>query len=53
MSYDKYKDSNLTWLNKIPMSWRLERLERHCKIITGHPFNSDFLTFEGMPLIRI
>ena len=53
MSYDKYKDSNLTWLNKIPMSWRLERLERHCKIITGHPFNSDFFTFEGMPLIRI
>ena len=52
-TYDHYKNSNVTWLGKIPINWELERLGYHTTIITGHPFNSDLFSFEGMPLIRI
>lgn len=52
-TYGKYKDSELTWLGNIPYDWELEKLAYHSTIITGHPFNSDLFSTDGIPLIRI
>ena len=52
-TYEEYIHSNLAWLGDVPKNWELERLAPNCNIITGHPFNSDLFTFEGLPLIRI
>ena len=52
-TYETYKYSGVSWIGEIPEHWGMEKLEHYIEIITGHPFNSDFFSSEGLPLIRI
>ncbi len=54
-TYDKYIESGIEWLGKIPSHWKIKRGKYVTKLLSGFPFNSDlFSTDEAdMPLIRI
>lgn len=54
-TYDKYIESGIEWLGKVPSHWEIKRGKYVTKLLSGFPFNSDlFSTDEAdMPLIRI
>ena len=54
-TYDKYIESGIEWLGKVPSHWKIKRGKYVTKLLSGFPFNSDlFSTDEAdMPLIRI
>lgn len=52
--YDKYKDSGIAWIGKIPEHWNTYQLKRCSKFINGYAFNSNhFNKDKGIPVIRI
>jgi type I restriction enzyme S subunit len=51
--YPEYKESGVEWIGEIPDSWDIKKLDYYTEIIPGYPFNSNFFSDEGMPLIRI
>lgn len=52
--YDKYKDSGIAWIGKIPEHWNTYQLKRCSKFINEYAFNSNhFNKDKGIPVIRI
>ena len=52
--YEKYKDSGIEWIGKIPEHWNTYQLKRCSKFINGYAFNSNhFNKDKGIPVIRI
>lgn len=52
--YEKYKDSGIEWLGRIPNHWQLRRIQESANIINGYPFESSkFNPTKGTPLVRI
>lgn len=53
-AYLEYTESNVSWIGRIPASWRVCRVKDFAQLLSGFPFDSkQFDPFEGVPLIRI
>ena len=39
--YDKYKDSGIQWLDKIPQDWDIKKIKYCCNIYTGNSISDD------------
>lgn len=52
--YEKYKESGIEWVGKIPDNWNISFYKFICNVVNGFPFRSElFDSSEGKPLIRI
>jgi type I restriction enzyme, S subunit len=51
--YEKYKDSGVDWIGKIPNHWKVIKFKYVCDLINGFAFESDSFEEEGIPVIRI
>ncbi len=53
-TYDKYKDSSIDWIGKIPEEWKIAKLAWTSLFINGYAFDSNKLDIDGeVPVIRI
>ena len=34
-TYEKYKDSGISWLGKVPENWEVCKVKHHYKLVTG------------------
>ena len=39
--YDKYKDSGIKWIGKIPQDWYVKKIKYCCDIFTGNSISDD------------
>src|SRR3989338_6748647 len=51
--YNKYKDSGIEWIGKIPEHWEIKKLKKSANFINGFAFNSDEYVDEGIKIVRI
>ena len=49
--YDKYKDSGIEWIDKIPLHWDVEKLKTLFNFGKGLSITKDNLTETGIPVI--
>jgi len=49
-SYEKYKDSDIYWLGKVPEHWRVQRLKNAADICMGQSLPSEQCNLEGIGL---
>lgn len=54
-TYNRYIESGIKWLGKVPSHWSIKRGKYVTKLLSGFPFNSDLFSTDetDMPLIRI
>jgi len=55
-TYEKYKDSGISWIGKVPEDWEVTRGKYCFSVLYGFPFDSHLFypsLEKGMPLLRI
>ena len=52
-TYDEYKESKMSWIDKIPSTWDTIKAKHCFNLSGGYAFKSDDFTEEGIPLVRI
>lgn len=54
-TYDRYTETGINWIGKIPSHWGIKRGKYVTKLLPGFAFNSDLFSSDesDMPLIRI
>ncbi len=52
-TYDEYKESKMSWIDKIPSTWDTIKAKHCFNLSGGYAFKSDDFTDEGIPLVRI
>jgi len=53
-AYERYKESGVEWLGRVPSHWLVTRVKDVAEIVNGYPFDSKLFDPEvGKPLVRI
>lgn len=54
--YEKYKDTNLAWINLIPQKWTVSKLKYYSNVVTGNTpltSNDEYFSYEvGTPWVK-
>lgn len=51
--YEKYKDSGVDWIGKIPEEWGVRKIKYKCKFLNGLAFKPSEWKSSGIPIVRI